>query len=185
MKHGRSTIAALIVGLVIVVATGCSPWATYPPVEIKPAKQLTRESWEPVPTVMAVAVQYARDTYTKDQDLAINLPEGTPALVYDKVIAKVGEGRPLRNAGEPAIHIKEVRTRGFDAQVDLVYARPDGMHQLVTLTLNRTVFQSWRVVNARPWQLRDFTPPAPNYVPPPVDEKAVAEEAATTQSETK
>jgi len=154
----------------------CSPWSTYPPIEVKTATKLSRETWEPVPTVMAVAVKYAREHFTPDEDLPVNLPEGTPAAVYDKVFLKLGYGRPLLNAGEKAVHIKEVRTRGFNAQVDLIYTKSTGMNQLVTLTLSRTLVESWRVTGSRPWQLRDFQAPPPNYVPPSVveDEPAPA-----------
>lgn len=184
MKHGCSMLRLAPLLAAASLLTACSPWSTYPPVEVKTATKLTRETWEPVPTVMAAAVRYARDRFTPDEDLPVNLPEGTPSTVYDKVFAKLGYGRPLLNAGEKAVHVTEVRTRGFNAQVDLVYTKPTGMNQLVTLTLTRTLVDPWHVTGSRPWQLRDFTVPAPNYVPPPVvdDKAAPAEEPPSAES---
>ena len=174
MKHGcwknRWMMLAAALGFAM-VCSGCSPWSTYPEVEVKAATKMTKPTWEPVPSVIAAAVHYARDHFTPNEDLAVNLPESTPAEVYEKVFAKLGYGRPLLNPADRAIHIREVRTRGFDGQVDLVYARADGMNQLVTITLARSVLESWRVTDSRPWQLRNFAAPQPNYVPPPIVEE--------------
>jgi hypothetical protein len=169
-RHGRFA-SALIIALPIALLTGCSPWATYPPVESKTAQALTKPTFEPVPTVMAVAIDYARDNYTPGKELPINLPDGADWEVYDKVFTKLAHGgTPMTKRGEPALCIQEVRTRAFEAQVDVVYPRADGLNQLVTLSLEREVFKDWRVKSARPWQIRNVEMPDPHYVGPTAEE---------------
>jgi hypothetical protein len=67
---------------------GCSPWATYPPVEVKPAQAMTRETFEPLPTVMGLAIDYARTEYLAGKDYPINLPVGSGWQSYEKVFEK-------------------------------------------------------------------------------------------------
>jgi hypothetical protein len=169
MPHGRSrkTMKAIAsaAGLMILL-NACAPQATYPPVET--TAKLARPTFEPVPTVLAVAIRYVQENCTKDMDLAINLPEGVPAEAYDMVFEKLGGGRPMTMTGEAAIHVKEVRTRNFNAQVDVIYPRPEGFNQLATITMKRTILENYRVERIRPWQLRDVAVLPPNYVAPPV-----------------
>jgi len=167
-RHG----CLLALGAALVMA-GCSPWSTYPPVETRAAQALSRPTFEPVPTVMALAIDYARTEYLPGKDLAINLPQGANWEVYQRVFGKLeGGGRPLIDDKEPAIHIKEVRTRSFDAQVDLIYPRGDGLNQLATISMHSEVFKDWRVTSARLWQIRDVQTPEPHYIPPTPEELA-------------
>ena len=87
--------------------------------------------------------------------------------VYEKVFTHLDGGRPMQIPGERAIHITEVRTRAMHAQVDMMYPTPKGFYQFVTLTLERSVLESWRVKSERKWAMRDVRPPTPNFVPPP------------------
>lgn len=159
--------ALQMIGLVMAagVLSSCAPWSTYPPVET--TGRFTKPTFEPMPTVMATAIRFAQEKYVKDQNLPINLPEGTPAQAYQKVFEKLGKGEGHTDPAKKALHITQVRTRGFDAQVDLIYPRADGLHQQVTLTLRGNALFKYRVVSERPWRLRDVTPPAPSYVPIP------------------
>ena len=176
MSHGRSrkTMKAIAsaAGLMILL-NACAPQATYPPVET--TANLAKPTFEPVPTVMAVAIRYVQENCAKETDLAINLPEGVPSEAYDMVFAKLGGGRPMTVEGEPAIHIKEVRTRNFNAQVDVIYPKGDGFNQLATITLKRTILENYRVERIRPWQIRDVAILSPHYVAPPVVEEPAPE----------
>ena len=121
MRHFRH--GCLVLALAVVVLEGCSPWATYPPVETRAAQALASPTFEPVPTLMAMAIEYTLAEYLPGKDLPINLPQGADRRVYDAVFARLkGEPlqRPMMQIGEPAIHVKEVRTRAFDVQVDVV-----------------------------------------------------------------
>lgn len=179
-------IAGSIIGCAIMVSFsgGCQQWSTYPPVEV--TSRLQRPAAEPLPTIIADSIKYTREHYTNGQDLPINLPTGMPASVYDKVIAHLGAGQPMQSSGEKAVHITEVRTRGFDAAVDLMYPRSDTLYQPVTLTLQRSVLAGWRVIATRTWQYKDATPPGPNFTAPPVEPEnpdlPIEEPAAATAS---
>lgn len=167
----RSLAAAAIVFMLLAL-NACSPWATYPPVETKMAQSMTRETFEPVPTVMAVALQYARDKYYPEQDVAINLPAGTPAMVYDKVIKKLGWGHPLVIPDDVALFVSEVRTRSFNGQVDLIHRRTDGLYEMVTISMSRGPVNKYKVDGFRIWQWRNLQAPMPNYVEPPASQPA-------------
>lgn len=163
MTHGRMCPAWTILAFLTACFAGCQQWSTYPPVEL--TARLNRPAAEPVPTVIAQAIGYARAQYLNGEEFPINLPKGVPAEVYDKVFEKLGGGRPMERPDEKAIHITEVRTRALNAQVDMIYSRPDGVPQFVTLSLEHGVFEKWRVTSARPWAIRNVEVPEPNYVP--------------------
>jgi hypothetical protein len=163
--------AALTLGVAVVTA-GCSPWATYPPIETPLATKLSKPTFEPVPTVMAEAIKHARTEFIKDADLPINLPAGANWKVYDAVFSRLGDGRHMTSPGEAALHITQVRTRGSNAQVDMIYPRPDGLYQSVTLTFSRTLFDPWHITATRKWQVRDLRAPEPNYIGPTAQEQA-------------
>ena len=169
-RHG--CLFASLAGIALLFA-GCSPWATYPPVEVKPAQAMTSETFEPLPTVMALAIDYARAECVPGKNYPVNLPAGSGWQSYEKVFEKTqGDDTPMKTVGEPALHITQVRTRAFDAEVDLVYPRGDGLNQLVTISLNREVFKDWRVMSARLWQIRSIEIPDPTYTPPSAEELA-------------
>lgn len=169
-RHGRFAVLAL--GLVALAGfSGCSSWSTYPPVETKAAQVFSQPTREPVPTIIAAALNYARREYTPDKNLPINLPAGCSWEVYHRVFERVsGEPRPMLKAGEPAIAITEVRTRLWEAEVDLIYPRGDGLNQLVTIHVERNATEPWRVKSARLWQIRNEAMPDPNYVAPTVEQ---------------
>lgn len=165
-RHGCLIASVVLVAALGGSLAGCSPWATYPPVEVKPLTKVEKPTYEPVPTVIAFAVTYTQDNYTAGRDLPINLPDGNWEL-YDDVFRKLPQGgRPMMTASEPAISIKEVRTRALEAEVDVVYTRTDGVNQLVTLQLEKEVFGGWELKRARVWQIRDVQMPAPTYLAP-------------------
>jgi hypothetical protein len=168
--HGLMMLGLSGLALVVVQMTGCSPWSTYPSIETPMATKLTRPTFEPVPTVMAESIKYAREHYIKNEDLPVNLPVGANWKVYDAVFEKLGSGRHMTEVGEKALHITEVRTRGFDAQVDMIYPREDGLYQSVTLTLSRSVVDPFHVTTARQWQVRDLKSPEPTYIGPTPEE---------------
>lgn len=165
LKMPAGMAAVVILAGLEMVMGGCQQYATYPPVEV--TARMQRPAAEPVPTIIADAVLYARDNFVGGQALPINLPEEVPATVYEKVFTHLDGGRPMQIPGERAIHITEVRTRAMHAQVDMMYPTPKGFYQFVTLTLERSVLESWRVKSERKWAMRDVRPPTPNFVPPP------------------
>jgi hypothetical protein len=151
--------------------------ATYPAVEVTGKYQWP--SAEPVPRILAVCYDYAQDRFVSSEPLPINLPEGVPADVYEKVFAHLNKEhpsgtsvyRPMIFPDEKAVHFTEVRTRGTHAQVDMIYPTQHGFNQFVTLTLDRSVLEPWKVRSERKWVTRNLKAPTPNYVAPP-DEDA-------------
>ena len=137
LKMPAGMAAVVILAGLEMVMGGCQQYATYPPVEV--TARMQRPAAEPVPTIIADAVLYARDNFVGGQALPINLPEEVPATVYEKVFTHLDGGRPMQIPGERAIHITEVRS----------------------------VLESWRVKSERKWAMRDVRPPTPNFVPPP------------------
>jgi len=183
MHHGRSllnrnlVVFAALAAMILGNLGGCQQFATYPGVEVTSSFQ--RADAEPVPTILACSVRYARDRYLIGEILPINLPEKTPASVYDKTIAHLTsaksedplpECRPMIFPEERALHFVEIRTRAMHAQVDMIYPTADGFYQFVTLTLERTVVQPWRVKGERKWLVRKIEVPAPNFVPAPEED---------------
>lgn len=178
----NSHIWTLVVCAFGLIAPGCTQWSTYPPVET--TKALTnRPAARPVPAIMTTSIEYAQERYLSGEDAAINLPEGTSAQAYDAVFAKLDGGRPMLIANEPTIHIQEVRTRGFDAQTDLIYQKSDGFYQMVTLTLRGNMMEQYRVTGARTWQIRNMAAPGPHYIPPPVPTQVVGKSETTMQEQ--
>ena len=161
--HASSTQAATwAIGLAVLVLTlgGCSPWATYPPVEH--TQGLARPVYEPIPTLMAKSITFAHDRYHAVDDIVINLPEGVSAKTYDLVLRKIGRGRSMAETDAEAYTVREIRTRGQEAQVDLVCPRSDGLHELVTLYFKNNLMDGWRIESTRLWRIRVERPTA-NY----------------------
>ncbi len=156
----RTILNAAIFGLVATTLTACSPVATFP----SDTRALNPYSVanEPVPTLIAEAVNYACSMYDPDGDPAINLPAGTSILLYRKVIDRLGDGHPQLDPNEPAFSIVKVRARGIDAEVDLFIPNIDGSHSLATLTFRRE-FRKYVHIRTKWWDTGEQVPPV-NYV---------------------
>lgn len=164
MRTRRFTIICnVILATLFLWASGCASWSTYPPVETT-AKFVRAESG-PIANVAAASIQYAHAKYTPDETLAFNLPPGSPPALYEAVLAYLeGKAKPMEREGQPAIHVVEIRTRGFNAQADVIYVRADGLHQMVTLTLQKSIASPYRVVRAHGWAVRKLDLPPPTFV---------------------
>ncbi len=164
---------AALLGLAAALS-GCARWATHPPIE--GTERSGGPSVEPIPSLMADAIRFAHDRYGGQDDVIINLPEGTPAAVYEMVTERLGSGRPMMASSERAYHVTEVRVRGLDAQVDLLSPRKDGYYHFVTISFRLDLLHGYRVASTRLWRIRE-EPLPPNYKPrpPPETQAAVAE----------
>jgi hypothetical protein len=147
-----------------IAPAGCTPWATYPPVE--GTVELNQPTLQPIPTLMADAIRFAHDHYAPDHELVINLPPDTPAKVYSEVIAALGEGRPMTAEDETAFHVQTVRVRALTAEVDVIYPRMGHVHELATIRFRKKVLGRYEVENTRLWRF-EVEVPGPNYIPPP------------------
>lgn len=141
---------------------GCTPWATYPKVEGQ--RELSAPTIEPVPGLITASIRWAHATYGGDRPFAINLPEGTPPRVYDTVLARLGAGSPQTAPDQWTYHIKQVRSRGMNAEVDLLRPIEGDRYELITVHLQGAI-DGWSVVSTRAWRI-PFEVPAPNWTPP-------------------
>ncbi len=160
-----------ILVLVVLLVGGCSRWATHPPLEGTGPSGGTIA--EPIPSLMADAIRFAHSHYRGHDEVIINLPEGTPAAVYEMVTDRLGRGRPMMASSERAYHVTEVRVRGLDAQVDLLSPRKDGYYHFVTISFRQDLLRGYQVAHTRLWRIRE-EPPAPNYRSPPPRPEAAA-----------
>lgn len=160
-RHTRITMPVMALAMTVATLSACSPVATYP----SDSRALTLNTIvpEPVPTLMAEAIDYACTTYDPDGDPAFNLPAGTSMKLYDRVIAHLGNGHPQVSPLETAISITKVRSRGFEGSVDLFIPNIDGSHSFATLTFRRDAFSGYRHIRTKWWDIAE-TPPAVNYV---------------------
>jgi hypothetical protein len=157
---------------------GCTPWATYPPIE--GAVDISNPALAPIPELMADAVRYVHTLDGGEGEIVLNLPEGTSAKVYDAVIERLGNARPMRPGDTQAYHVEAVRVRGLDAEVDVIHPAAGGVPELMTVYFNQSLMEGWRVKWHRRWRLRIEAPEA-HYVPPPLPEEEG--EAATGAAE--
>jgi hypothetical protein len=151
---------------------GCTPWATYPP--IQGAAGFNDPYLDPIPFLMAESISSVYERDGGEGVLLFNLPEGTPPQIYEIVARKLGTGEPLRRAGDPAYHVLQVRVRSMDAEVDVVHRGVQGFPELVTVHFYVQAPQGYRVTNMRVWRFQQEEP-TPNWFPP--DERNAHAEA--------
>lgn len=174
---------ALIVSLLLagLCLPGCAAWSTYP--AIPGAMQVGHPEFEPLPTIMAEAVRYSNERYLKADEPTFNLPEGVTKATYDSVKQRLRGGRAMLDPDEPAVHIKQIRVRGGDAQVDVIFPRDDGLYQFVTLHMKQRFLNRFEVRDTRLWRIH-VKAPEPNYPKfleqPAVDPQDRAPEAMAT-----
>jgi len=153
----------IVATLMLTALAGCTPWATYP--NVKGMTEIGSATTPPVPTLMARAIGYVKDNKAGGADYAINLPPGVPANVYADIKERLGFGNPMISSAELAYHVTEIRLRGLNAEVDVVYPDINAEFQLVTLYFRNSVMPGWNVVNSRQWAI-NVNVPGPHYVAP-------------------
>ena len=152
---------AAIIGLIFATQTGCVSMSAFPPAP--GFEGIVDASVEPLPTLMAEAIRYAQIHYgSVGEDVAINLPPGTPGVVYSRVAQQLGGGHAQFDPDEPAYHIVEVRLWTMEAEVDIYYPRKDDYHDYVTMKFTRDLIGNYKVKHTRLWRISK-NPPEPNY----------------------
>lgn len=173
---GLALRAGLAAGLAAGL-TGCTPWATYPSVE--GSVDMSNPELTPIPELMSMAIRETHERDGRDEGIVFNLPPGTPPVVFDRVAFLLGTGRPMEYAGEPAIHVVEVRVRTTDSQVDVIHLNAGGVPEEMTISFRQNLLRGFHVESVRPWRYRVVMPP-PHLVRPEA-EPAVADEWATDE----
>lgn len=172
MTHKTALFLSLL--LASLSLSGCAAWTTYP--AIPGALRVGHPEVEPLPTIMAEAVRYSNERYLKAEEPVFNLPDGVTIHTYESVKRRLRGGKAMREPGEPAVHVREIRVRGADAQVDVVFPRSDGLYQFVTLYMKQRLVNRYEVRDTRLWRIH-VQAPQPNY--PRFEEEQLAEAVAT------
>ena len=86
----------------------------------------------------------------------IELPEGTDTLTYAAVASMVGEDAvPPSDEDvetQATLTVKQVRIRGWDAEVDLLRPGPGGVRQLATVYVEYAPLGDWAAKRVRTWR---------------------------------
>jgi len=149
--------------IILISFAGCSPIATYPPVETDMAVQFSDSAKEPVPTIMVKVLEYAHKHYGGMDTIVINLPTGVGHETYEIVAKRLGGAIPMTSVGQPAFHIVELRVRGFSADADIVFRSTTGQYEMATIRLESSIIDKWEVVDDRVWLVPEAREPVPNY----------------------
>lgn len=168
----RKTVLFLLLLVASLHFGGCAAWTTYPP--IPGALRVGHPELEPLPTIMAEAIRYSNERYLELEEPVFNLPEGVSERAYDSVTRRLRAGRPMHDPNEPAMHVREIRVRGTDAQADVIFPREDGLYQLVTLYMKQRPVNRYEVQDTRLWRIY-VQPPQPNYPAPELQEAGNSE----------
>lgn len=165
-------LTPVFIALFAFMIAGCTPWATYPPIE--GTVELHNPTLTPIPQLMSRAITYVAAQDGHESEILFNLPVETPAVVYGLVIEDMGGGTPLADPADDAYHVMAVRVRGLEGEVDLIRPDAGGVPQLLTVSFKQDFVQGWRAKSVRRWHLRIETP-APHYatapLPPPLQVK--------------
>ncbi len=159
MMTKQSTLVLFLIAC-ITSSTGCAAWSTYP--AIPGAMQIGHPEVEPLPTIMAEAIRYGNERYLNQEQPVFNLPEGVTLSTYDAVKRRLRGGSAMREPEQRAIHVKQIRTRAHNAEVDIVYPRDDGLHHLVTLHMKQRLLNRFDVEHTRLWRIH-VEAPQPTY----------------------
>ncbi|MCH2148319.1 MAG: hypothetical protein MK095_02675 [Phycisphaerales bacterium] len=139
--------------LVSVLAFGCAPYGSYPPVE--KTASLTDMTFEPVPSIITTSIEWAKSKETgivAEGPVTFTLPAGSSQESYEQIQERMN-GTAQGSDDATSIAIKSVRVRGFEATVDLSIPRSSGRQPLLyTIQLKSMPFESWKVVEERRWR---------------------------------
>ncbi len=149
--------------LFVLVFSGCTTIATYPPIENDAALSFSNSSNEPVPTIIAGVLSYAHDHYGGMDLIVFNLPEGVDKETYAIVSKKLGGALPMTSPNEIAYHIIELRLRGFSADADVIFPSTTGGYEMATMHLEASIVDPWKVTKDRIWLIPTNEPPFPNF----------------------
>ena len=161
--------ACTILGWSVLVIAGCTPWATYPPME--GSVGLSDPDLSPIPELMADAIRHIHARDGQEGEIVFNLPYGTPRSVYQAVIKRLGDGRAMTDPAEVAYHVTEIRVRTFESEVDVIHVRPDdGTPEQMTVSFRQNLLTGFRVERVKAWRYPVHVPP-PHYLRP-VEQRA-------------
>ena len=149
--------------LIVVLFSGCTPVATYPPVETDVALVFSDSSNEPIPTIFAESLRYAHEHFGGMDVIVFNLPKTVSGNTYELVSDKLGGAVPMQNQEQVSFHIIELRKRPFRAEADIIFPSTSGNYERATLYLTSSLIDPWKVARDRVWLVPVPELPSPNY----------------------
>jgi hypothetical protein len=149
--------------LIIVLFSGCTPVATYPPVETDIALVFSDSTNEPIPTIFAETLRYAHEHFGGMDVIVFNLPDTVGEKTYELVSDKLGGALPMENKEQVSFHIIELRKRPFHAEADIIFPSTSGNYERATLYLTSSLVDPWKVTRDRIWLVPVTELPSPNY----------------------
>ena len=149
--------------LIILLFSGCTPVATYPPVETDAALVFSDSSNEPIPTIFAESLRYAHEHFGGMDVIVFNLPETVTPNTYELVSDKLGGALPMESLKQVSFHIIELRKRPFHAEADIIFPSTSGNYERATLYLTSSLVDPWKVTRDRIWLIPVSQLPSPNY----------------------
>ena len=171
--------------IAVALMSGCTPWATYPPIE--GAMGLSSPDLTPLPDLMSDAIWFTYQSYGDTGPIAVNLPPDTPPKVYDMVVDRLGgpdTAFPMSSDDLRAYTIVSVSVRTVDAKVVLIHPLQSGEYAESEVEFKQNLISGWYATRQHRWGY-DVERPVANYVPPPgADTEEQWAEATPSEDET-
>lgn len=143
---------------------GCTPLATWPPVE---GRQPLVPWADPCPQLMATAVQFTRQNTQREAPEIFNLPPGTEWKVWSEVQRRLGDGwRMMEPTDDWAFTVLQVRLDGGQAEVDVAHQTPERIWQMATVHFRGSFGGHYRPIYFQRWMI-PVDAPTVNTPPPP------------------
>lgn len=153
-------VVALMCCSLPAVLGGCNMKAAYPQQD---GWQQLDPFLDPVPQVMARALDASHAATDPSVPLIWNLPPGMQRTVWNKVGVLLGTGAtPMTKDGERVWSVERVRVNGSLAEADIVWRNADGLWQLMTVHLEGAALAPYRVTYLQRWRLPESAAPSCN-----------------------
>jgi len=179
MQRTASIVVSLILLAMPAVLGGCNMKAAYPQQD---GWQQLDPFLDPVPQVMARALDASHAATDPSVPLVWNLPPGMQKTVWNKVSSLLGQGAvAMTKDGERVWSIERVRVNGSFAEVDVLWRNADGLWQLMTVHLEGAALAPYRVTYLQRWRLPEGRVPTCNN-PSAAGEPAAPATTATAPS---
>ncbi len=145
----------------VILASGCSTYINIPPQDGDLAQHSPNGAT--VRLVVSEALHAVVQQYPFDGSYAVLLPEDTTAQTYSEVVSRINDGAVWPGNKDrsdlPIIEVKNIRVRGQDARVDIVWPgeadeeHADPQPQAVTVSMHWHPFKGWVSQRVRVWRL--------------------------------
>ena len=160
MQRTASIVVSLILMALPTMLGGCNMKAAYPQQD---GWQQLDPFLDPVPQVMARALDASHAATDPSVPLVWNLPPGMQKTVWNKVSTLLGPGAvAMTKDGERVWSVERVRVNGSFAEVDVLWRNADGLWQLMTVHLEGAALAPYRVTYLQRWRLPESRVPSCN-----------------------